>query len=75
LILVTFNHGLRASEAVGFKADAVRDGRLRMRRLKHSLKTAQPLLEHADPLLNERAAVLELARKTGRIKPLFKMAD
>jgi len=59
LILVTYWHGLRASEAVQLRPTDVRDGYLRVRRLKGSLPTTQALLEDADPLLNEAAALRE----------------
>ena len=63
MILVAFKHGLRASEVVSIVADDVRDGYLKVRRKKHSLPTTQPLLDHPDPLLAERPAVLESIKK------------
>jgi integrase len=57
LLLVTFSHGLRASEAVGLTKSHFRDGYLTVKRLKGSLKTVQPLLDHDLDLLNERAAL------------------
>ncbi len=38
-------------------ADQIRGGYLTVPRLKGSLITTQPLIEHADPLLNEKAAL------------------
>jgi integrase len=64
MILVGFWHGLRASEVTGFKRDAVRDGHLIIQRLKGSLRTVQPLVEHPDPLLNERAALINFCSKS-----------
>lgn len=57
LFLVTFWHGLRASEAVGLTRENFADGYLRVERLKGSLRTVQPLIEDREKLLNERAAV------------------
>jgi integrase len=57
LLLVSFWHGLRASEAVGLTPENFSDGYLTVQRLKGSLKTTQPLVEHEDELLNEKAAV------------------
>lgn len=57
LLLVTFWHGLRASEAIALTPENFRDGFLTVQRLKGSLRTTQPLVEHEDELLNERAAV------------------
>lgn len=61
MILVTFNHGLRVSELLAITSDNIRDGFLRIPRLKGSLETVQPLIEHSDPLLSERQALLEYA--------------
>src|ERR1041385_913796 len=57
LLLVSFWHGLRASEAVSLTPEHFADGYLTVQRLKGSLKTTQPLVEHEDELLNERAAL------------------
>jgi integrase len=73
MLLVAYRHALRASEVIAIRPDDVRDGQLKVRRLKGSETTSQPLLEHADPLLNERAAVIEYARKTAPGQRLFKM--
>lgn len=59
MILVAFLHGLRVSELVAIKADDVCDGYLTVKRLKGSLKTKQPLLEHDDSMFNERAGLIE----------------
>lgn len=71
MILVAFHHGLRASEVTGFTAEAVRDGHLTIQRLKGSLKTTQPLVVSADPLFNEKASLIELARKSKPGRPVF----
>ena len=65
LMLVTFWHGLSASEAVSLTPENFADGRLIVQRLqqgfasrlKGSRRTVQPLVEHKVELLNERAAV------------------
>src|SRR5450755_1654946 len=57
LLLTTFWHGLRASEATGLKTDQIRDGYLSVQRLKGSLKTRQPLVTHKNPLLDEKTAL------------------
>jgi len=73
MILLAFNHGLRASEVVGLTADNFHNGRLIVQRLKGSLETSQPLVEHANPLLNEKKSVFAfLARATGKQK-LFRI--
>lgn len=74
MILVAFWHGLRASEVTGFKRDAVRDGHLTIQRLKGSLRTVQPLVEHADPLLNERQALFDFCSKSNFNKPVFNVS-
>jgi type 1 fimbriae regulatory protein FimB len=55
MILVAFSHGLRVSEVVSLQTDAIADGHIRVRRLKGSNATNQPLLEHDNSLLDERA--------------------
>jgi integrase/recombinase XerD len=74
MILVAFTHGLRASELVGFRRDAIRDGFLTVQRLKGSLRTTQPLVEHADPLLNERHALIAYAGKSNGNQPVFNVS-
>jgi len=71
MILVAFNHGLRASEVTSFQSSAVQDGYLTIQRLKGSLKTTQALVEHSDPLLDEKAALIEYARKSTPGRSLF----
>jgi integrase len=71
MILVAFNHGLRASEVVHITADAVVDGHLTVQRLKGSLKTTQALIGSADPLFDERQALIDFARKSTHGRPIF----
>jgi integrase len=74
MVLVGFWHGLRASEVVGLKRCNVHDGFLTIQRLKGSKRTTQPLVEHADPLLNERKALIEFALKTPANQKLFRIS-
>lgn len=77
MILVAFNHGLRASEVVGqqpydvkpgqkprhgIRAGDIRDGHLTVQRLKDSLKTVQALRTDENPLFDERAALESVIR-------------
>ena len=74
MILVAFWHGLRASEVTAFRPDAVRDGYLIIQRLKGSLRTVQPLVEHPDPLLSERHALIEYSSGSAFNQPVFKVS-
>lgn len=58
MILTAYSHALRASEVVAIQRDDIKDGCLDVQRLKGSRRTNQPLLEHANPLLNERQALI-----------------
>jgi integrase/recombinase XerD len=71
LLLTTFWHGLRASEATGLQAEQIRDGYLSVQRLKGSLKTRQPLVMHTNPLLNERTALETLVTGLAAKSRLF----
>jgi integrase len=57
LFLVSFWHGLRASEAIGLTPENFADGYLNVQRLKGSLRTVQPLVDDELEILNERAAI------------------
>ena len=73
MILMAYSHGLRASEVTALQRDAVRDGMLTVSRLKGSLRTVQPLVESAEPLLNEREslfAFVALLRGKQRLFPI-----
>jgi site-specific recombinase XerD len=66
MILLTYRHGLRASEVCGLKlADTdLKAGSISIRRLKGSLHTIQPLYQHrGHPLLDETAALRAWLRK------------
>jgi len=71
LILVAFWHGLRASEVIGITRDDIKGEYLTVKRLKGSEETTQLLVEHENPLLSERAALLERARESTGNQPLF----
>jgi site-specific recombinase XerD len=47
----------------GMLASDVKDGHVTVARAKGSLKTTQALVEHPNPLLSERKALTEFARK------------
>lgn len=71
MILVGFWHGLRATEVISLTPANVRDGFLTVPRLKGSLKTTQPLIVDADPLLDERQALEQHAATCGLRDRLF----
>jgi type 1 fimbriae regulatory protein FimB len=71
MILVAYCHGLRASEVIAITRHDIQDGCLDVKRLKKSMRTNQPLLEHADPLLNERQALLNYIENLYRNQKLF----
>lgn len=74
MILVAYWHGLRATEVVGFTKDAIQDGFLTIQRLKGSLRTVQPLVEHEESLLDERKALTEYAQKSPLNQPVFNIS-
>lgn len=58
MILVTYKHALRASEAAALTLDDLEDGCLDVKRKKGSLHTIQPLMPHkGEPLLDEVKAI------------------
>lgn len=57
LLLVSFWHGLRASEAISLTPEHFADGYLSVQRLKGSLRTVQPLVADDNELLDEKTAV------------------
>lgn len=74
MILTAFWHGLRASEVTGFTRDSVQDGFLTIQRLKGSNRTVQALVEHPDPLLSERTALIEYAAQSAPNQPVFNVS-
>jgi len=71
LILVSFWHGLRASEAIGLRVSDVRDGYIKIARLKGSLRTIQKLIEHPEELLNEKSGLTAWIRGKAGSERLF----
>jgi integrase len=71
LLLVTFSHGLRASEAIRLTKAHFKDGHITVKRLKGSLKTTQALLSNAEPLLDEKNAVETYLSTLGPKEKLF----
>ncbi len=92
MILVAYQHGLRASEVCGgwrvrcidkkkklkqryfhrgICASDVQDDHLTVARAKGSMRTVQPLVDDDNPLLNERAGLLEYARRFNGDERLF----
>jgi integrase/recombinase XerD len=59
LMLVTYWHGLRASEAINLTVANFSGGFITIQRLKGSKRTTQPLMSHSNPLLDERVALPE----------------
>jgi integrase len=75
LILVTFLHALRNSEAVGLKAHNVVGERLVVKRKKGSNPVDDELYVSDNPLLNEREALIALARRTRGNQKLFPICE
>lgn len=71
LVLVTFWHGLRSSEAIGIRGRDIQGGHLTVKRLKGSLPTVQPFVRHPDPLLDEATPLLVLAESVGPDELIF----
>jgi integrase len=68
LFLVSFWHGLRASEAVALTPGNFTDGFLDVQRLKGSMRTKQPLVEDPLEILNESQAVPAWIVKSSQLK-------
>lgn len=60
MLALTYNHGLRVSEVLALTPKDIKDGWISVRRLKGSLHTVQPLIASAEPLLDEKSAVLKV---------------
>ena len=71
LILVCFWHGLRASELISFKQDAIADGYLTIWRPDGSERLRHMLVEHPEPLLDEKDALVEFAKHVEPGVPVF----
>lgn len=71
MMLVAYNHGLRASEVINLQADDIADDYLTVQRLKGSLRTVQPLLWNADSLFSELEPLNRFADQAGTGERLF----
>ena len=71
MILVAYSHGLRASEVVAITKDDLKGASLEVARLKGSNLTRQSLHADANPLLNERQALIDFARNLQGNQKLF----
>jgi len=58
MLALTYNHGLRVSEVLALTPAHIKDGFISVRRLKGSLHTTQPLISSAEPLLDEKSALI-----------------
>jgi len=74
MYLTTFWHGLRVSEVISFKRDALQDGFLTIQRLKGSMRTVQQVPEHAEPLLNLRGPLIDFVGKSTFNQPVFPLS-
>lgn len=63
LILLSYKHGLRATEVARLKLEDVQGGRLDCQRLKGSLHTNRPLESDPNPLLDEKRALAAYMRE------------
>ena len=53
IVLLGYKHGMRASEIAALRVSDIQGDKILVRRLKGSLTTLQPILPHANPLLDE----------------------
>ena len=73
MVKVGFLHGLRVSELINLRKEDIKDGFIRVQRLKGSLKTTQPYVEHPDPDLSEAKELRELYKELEPSEKLFPM--
>jgi len=59
MILISYRHGLRATETLSIRRRDVANGHLVVKREKGSVATDQPLMGHENPLLDEAAGIAE----------------
>jgi integrase len=71
LLLVCFWHGLRVSELVAFEKDAIAGGYLTIQRPDGSNRTRHMLVEHPEPLLDEKDTLVEFAGQADLGVPVF----
>jgi integrase len=68
---VGFLHGLRVSELINLTKEDIRDGYVKVQRLKGSLKTVQPFVNHPDAELDESAGLKDLFGTLSKGERLF----
>lgn len=73
LLLVCFWHGLKASELVSFQKEAIDGGYLTIRKEDGSSRIRHMLIEHPEPLLNEKDALMKYAGHVEPGMPVFKL--
>lgn len=71
MVLVAYNHGLRASEVINITGADIRGGHVFVRRLKGSNPTLQPFIPNTDKELDEADRLTALAGKIGPTEKLF----
>ena len=59
-IKVGFCHGVRVSELINLTREDIKDGYVKVRRLKGSMTTIQPYVKHSDPELDESEGLTKL---------------
>lgn len=74
MILVTFWHGLRASETCALRGENIKHGYVRTPRLKHSEKCSQPYQYYPDPVLDESAKLTLLSSQVDDRDLIFPMS-
>ena len=60
MIRVGFLHGLRVSELINLDRESIKDGYVKVKRLKGSMTTIQPYVKHGDPELDESEGLTKL---------------
>lgn len=73
MVLVTYNHALRASEVLGLTGASIANRRIYTKRGKGSLPCDQPWISDPDPLLDEVPGLEEMAARLGSNDRLFTM--
>ena len=72
MLLFSFNHALRRSEIANLRIQDVQEGLIRVDRVKHSLRTEQPLISSPNAIFDETKALAAwLRERTGDGDVLF----
>ena len=74
MILIHFWHAGRNSEIINLTRDNFTDGYIIFDRGKNSLPCRQRLVEHTNPLLNEKKAVFDFVARLAPNQRLFRMS-